>query len=208
VDGLGLNVRRIGITGGIGSGKSTAAAMMAAVGAPLVDIDAISRSLCRPGGGAMASLSAAFGPVAIDADGGLDRAFMRELVFQNRAALAKLESILHPMIRAQADIQVAAATAAGGPPVVLDIPLLAESSAWRGRLDRVLVIDCSVATQLLRVTQRPGWTRDAARRVIEQQAMREARRGVADAVIFNDELDLAELRSQVRLVWGAWAEGN
>jgi dephospho-CoA kinase len=191
----------IGLTGGIGSGKSTVASLLVAEGACLVDTDAIARALTRPGGAAMPAVAAAFGPGAVAPDGALDRAHMRQLVFQDPAAKQQLEAILHPMIGAEARRQAAAA---GERPVVFDVPLLTESSHWRTGVARVLVVDCSESTQAARVGTRPGWDEDAARRVIAQQAPRAARRAIADAVIHNDGLSLESLRQEVHTLWGRW----
>ncbi len=194
-------VGSIGLTGGIGSGKSTVAGLLVAEGACLVDTDAISRALTLPGGAAMPAVANAFGAGAVAADGALDRAFMRQLVFQDPAAKLRLEAILHPMIGAEARHQ---AEAAGGRPVVFDVPLLTESSHWRARVQRVLVVDCSEDTQAARVAARPGWDEPAARRVIAQQAPRDRRRAIADAVIHNDGLSLADLQVAVHALWRHW----
>jgi dephospho-CoA kinase len=192
---------RIGLTGGIGSGKSTVARLLVERGAALIDTDAIARSLALPGGAAIDAIRAQFGAAAIDAAGGLDRAYMRELVFTDTAAKNRLEAILHPMIGTECTRQ---ALAAEGHPLVFDVPLLAESRHWRTRVDRVLVVDCDEATQITRVMQRSGWSREAVEGVIAQQARREVRRAVADAVIFNDGLTLAELASEVGMLWDRW----
>jgi dephospho-CoA kinase len=194
-------IAAIGLTGGIGSGKSTAAACLVDCGAWLVDTDAIARALTLPGGAAIPALAAAFGADAIAADGGLDREKMRRQVFADAAAKARLEAILHPLIGAEARRR---ADAAGGRPVVFDVPLLAESSPWRARVDRILVIDCEEATQLARVAARPGWTEAAAHRVLAQQATRAARRSIADAVIHNDGLSLAQFQAELRALWALW----
>jgi len=194
-------VRSIGLTGGIGSGKSTAAAQLVDCGAVLVDTDAIARELTAPGGAALPALAAAFGAGIVGADGALDRARMRSLAFGDAPTKARLEAILHPLIGTEASRQAAAA---GARPVVFDVPLLAESSHWRARVDRVLVIDCEVATQVARVAQRPGWTEQAARRVIAQQAPRAARRAIADAVICNDQLTIEQLQAELRALWSLW----
>jgi dephospho-CoA kinase len=194
--------RRIGLTGGIGSGKSTAARALAALGAHVVDTDAIAHRLCAPGGEAIAPLREAFGDAAIGPDGAMDRAAMRERVFADPDARRRLEAVLHPLIR-----QVTEREAAAAPPgavVVFDVPLLAESPGWRDRVDRVLVIDCEAATQVRRVMARSGWTEAAVRRVIEQQATRERRRAIADAVILNEGDDPARLHDAVRSVWQDW----
>lgn len=191
----------IGLTGGIGSGKSTAARVLVDCGAHLVDTDAIARSLTLPGGAAMAALEAAFGRQALTADGALDRAAMRQRAFDDPAVKARLESILHPLIRAQTK---ARAAESGGRPVVYDVPLLTESPLWRTRVERVLVIDCDEATQIERVASRPGWDALMARRVIAQQASRETRRAIADVVVLNVGLTLAQFEDAVRAVWGRW----
>jgi len=192
---------RVGLTGGIGSGKSTVAAELARCGAALVDTDAIARSLTLPGGAAIAAIAAAFGPGLITPDGALDRARMRELAFADRGAKGRLEAILHPLIGEEARRQ---AEAAANQPVVFDVPLLTESGRWRARVHRLLVVDCSVQTQVQRVAQRPGWSEEAARSVIAQQAPRERRRAIADAVIHNDGITVETLADQVRALWGLW----
>jgi dephospho-CoA kinase len=192
---------RLGLTGGIGSGKSTVASMLVECGAVLVDTDAIARSLTASGGAALPALAGEFGPQIIRSDGALDRDRMRSLAFSDPVAKAGLEAILHPMIGAQAQAQAAAA---GPRPVVFDVPLLAESTHWRARVERVLVVDCSETTQIDRVARRSGWDEAAARRVIAQQATRAQRRAVADAVIFNDGLSLDQLAAEVRSLWPRW----
>jgi dephospho-CoA kinase len=197
----------IGLTGGIGSGKSTVAALLAAQGAHLVDTDAIARALTLPGGAAMPAIAHAFGPQAVAADGSLDRAHMRQQVFADASAKARLEAILHPLIGQHALAQAALAPipALGKTSVVVfDVPLLAESSHWRQRVQRILVVDCSEDTQVARVAQRPGWTADTARAVIAQQATRQARRAIADAVIHNDGIGLDALQQHVQQLWSLW----
>lgn len=207
MDGLGLSplplprVRTIGLTGGIGSGKSTVAQRLVACGAHLVDTDAIARALTQPGGQAMPALAAAFGPEALTADGALNREHMRRLAFADPTAKARLEAILHPLIGDEARRQAAQAV---GRPVVFDVPLLAESAHWRARVDHVLVVDCREATQIARVALRPGWDAEGAARVVAQQATRAARRAIADAVIFNDGIDLDTLDAEVRALWQHW----
>ncbi len=193
---------RIGLTGGIGSGKSTVARRFAALGALVVDTDALAHALTAPGGAALPAIAAAFGPDMIGADGAMDRARMRALVFAQPAERARLEAILHPMIGAAT--REAAAAAAPSQAVVFDVPLLTESANWRARVDRVLVVDCTPATQVARVVQRSGWAADAVERTIAQQATRAQRRAIADAVIFNDGLSLAELARAVDATWAAW----
>ena len=196
-------IRSIGLTGGIGSGKSTVARSLVGCGAVLVDTDAISRVLTLPGGGALPALAEAFGHEIIGADGALDRARMRERAFGDPSARSRLEAILHPMIGAEAQAQ---AEAACGPVVVFDVPLLVESGRWRRRVQRVLVVDCEEGTQVLRVVQRSAWAEDAVRAVVAQQATRAQRRAAADAVIVNEGLTLVELESQVRALWALWQD--
>ncbi len=194
---------RLGLTGGIGSGKSTVAALLVRHGALLVDTDAIARALTAPGGAAMPALQQAFGPACVGADGALDRAHMRQLAFGDATAKARLEGILHPLIGEQAQREAAQAA---GRVVVFDVPLLAESRHWRERVQRVLVVDCSEATQIERVARRPGWTAEAAARVVAQQAPRERRRAIADAVLHNDGVSLAALEAAVAALWQHWAK--
>jgi dephospho-CoA kinase len=195
---------RIGLTGGIGSGKSTVAQQLVALGAALVDTDAIARQLTAPAGAAMPAITAAFGPSLVAPDGALDRVAMRRLVFSTPQAKAQLEALLHPLIGEQAQRQAQAARDAGASVIVFDVPLLAESRAWRQRVDRVLVVDCLTATQVDRVSQRPGWTEDAAQAVVAQQAPRAVRRRVADAVVYNDGITREALQREVHALWAAW----
>ena len=197
-------LRRIGLTGGIGSGKSTVAAMLVACGAALIDSDAISRELTQAGGAAIEPLRQAFGADCVDAQGALDRSRMRALAFAEPAVRLRLEAVLHPLIGAET---VRRSAEAGDAVLVFDVPLLAESAHWRDGLQRILVVDCSSATQIERVTQRPGWDRAAAERVVAQQASRALRRAIADAVVFNDGIDLAALEAQVRALWRRWIGG-
>lgn len=195
-------MRRIGLTGGIGSGKSTVAAMLVAEGASLIDTDGIARSLARPHGGAMPAIAAAFGPELVTKEGGLDRDRMRALAFSDPLAKRKLESILHPLIGQECERQAEAAT---GALVVFDVPLLVESRRWRAIVDRVLVVDASEEIQMQRVVARSGWEPEAVRAVIAQQASRPLRRAAADAVIYNENLSLAQLEDEVRGLWQLWA---
>ncbi len=193
---------RIGLTGGIGSGKSTVAALLTTRGATLIDTDAIARSLTQPRGPAMDAIAAVFGESVVDARGGLDRALMRDLVFSVPAVKAQLESILHPLIGAECDRQAAAAH--GADIVVFDVPLLVESGRWRARVDRVLVIDVAESTQVGRVMARSGWTEPAVLAVMAQQASRASRRAAADAVIFNETLTLGDLGKEVETLLNCW----
>ena len=195
-------VRRIGLTGGIGSGKSTVSAALATLGATIVDTDAIARQLTLPGGAAIAAISETFGQEFIDPRGALDRARMRELAFADPDARRRLEAILHPLIGRETEAQAATA---GDRTIVFDVPLLVESGGrWRAKVDKVLVVDCPVATQIDRVVARSGWSREAVEAVISQQATRMARRAAADAIVFNDGIPVAELTRQVETLWRHW----
>jgi dephospho-CoA kinase len=197
-------IRRIGLTGGIGSGKSTVARTLVDCGAVLVDTDAIARSITLAGGAALPALVAAFGPQIVGADGALDRDRMRALVFADPAAKRRLEAIVHPLIGEEAMRQ---AEAAGERCIVFDVPLLAESRHWRTRVERIVVVDCSEATQVRRVVARSGWSEDAVRAVIAQQSPRAARRAIADAVIANEGLALDALQAETRALWTLWNNG-
>ena len=197
-----MAIRRIGLTGGIGSGKSTVAGYWVALGAHLIDTDALARALTLPGGAAIALLREAFGSEVIDASGALDRERMRALVFADATAKQRLEGILHPLIGTEA-LRLAAESRAAA--IVFDVPLMAEASVWRARCDRIAVVDCSEATQVERVMQRSGWDADEVRRVIEQQTPRSARRSIADAVIDNDgPRTLQNLRIAAHALWALW----
>jgi dephospho-CoA kinase len=192
---------RVGLTGGIGSGKSTVANFLREAGATIVDTDAISRGLTLAGGEAMPAITQEFGADFVTADGALNRERMRALAFSDAAAKRRLEAILHPLITVQA---LAQADAAEARLIVFDVPLLVESGRWRARLARVLVIDCSCQTQMQRVLQRPGWTRERVEGALAAQTTRRARRAAADAVLLNDDLPLKELRNEVMALAARW----
>ncbi len=195
---------QIGLTGGIGSGKSTVAAMLAERGAAIVDADAISRSVTAAGGSALSAVAAAFGASLIGADGALDRAAMRELVYRDAGARQRLEAIIHPLVGQETERQAQQAVDAGRPMIVFDVPLLVESGArWRARVDRVLVVDCDPATQVERVMARNQLPRAQVERILQAQATRAQRLGAADAVLFNGAgVTLAGLRAHVD-TWAA-----
>ena len=173
---------RIGLTGGIGSGKSRVADLLGQWGAAIIDTDVIAHALTAPGGAAMPALEQAFGPQVRRADGAMDRDWMRERVFADTAVRQQLEGILHPLIGAQAE---AAAAAARGRYVVFVVPLLVESGRWAGRVDRVCVVDCDPETQSARVQARSGLTTATIQRIMAAQVARAARLAAADDVIVN-----------------------
>ena len=189
---------RVGLTGGIGSGKSTVAALLVQRGAELIDTDAIARSLTLAGGAAIKPIRESFGAEFIDPGGALDRTRMRDAAFADVGVRRRLEAILHPRIGAEVERRVLASTA---PLTVLDIPLLVESGRWRDRVDRVWVVDCSEEAQVARVMARSGWDEGAVRAVLAQQATRPARRAAADAVIHNEGIALDALAREVDALW-------
>ncbi len=191
-------VTRLGLTGGIGSGKSTVAHMLAGHGAAVIDADAISRELTAAGGQAMPAILQAFGAGFISAEGALDRHRMRALAFSDPSARRRLEQIIHPLVGLETRRRAQAAIDAGSRCVMFDIPLLVESSHWRPQLDAVLVLDCSPQTQVERVMQRNGLPKSEVEAIVAQQASRRQRLLAADHVICNDGLSLSELDRLVR----------
>lgn len=175
----------VGLTGGIGSGKSAVADLFAALGAAVVDTDAIAHSLTGPDGAAMPTIQAEFGDRVASADGALDRAAMRGIVFADPSARKRLEAILHPMIRAESEQQVATG-AVLAPYVILMVPLLIESGDYRKRVDRIAVVDCAEATQISRVMSRNNLPKDEVERILAAQATRAERLAAADDIIDND----------------------
>jgi len=190
---------RIGLTGGIGSGKSTVAGMLAQLGAAVIDADALSRSLTAAGGRAIDAIRMQFGSAMIGADGAMDRQAMRQRVFSDPQARLQLEAIIHPLVGQLTREQAQAAVQAGHRCLVHDVPLLVESGArWRSQVDRVLVVDCDSATQRERVVARSGLAPQEVDRIIAQQATRLQRLRCADLVICNQGLTLEALQQQVR----------
>lgn len=173
----------VGLTGGIGSGKSTVARLFAARGAAVVDTDEIAHALTAPGGAAIPAIRERFGAGVVAPSGALDRQAMRRLVFADPASRQALEAILHPRIRDEADRLVAAAAS---PYALLAIPLLVETGSYRDRLQRVLVVDCAESTQVARVMARNGLTEDEVRGILAAQASRAQRLAAADDVVVND----------------------
>lgn len=173
---------RIGLTGGIGSGKSTVAEMFSSHGVPVIDTDVIARELTAPGGDALADIRSAFGASVMQPDGSLDRAALRHLVFSDTSARRRLEAILHPRIRARVEQSLSVLRA---PYALVVIPLLVETAAYGDALGRVLVVDCPEALQVERVMARSGFSRDEVAAILAAQASRAARLATADDVIEN-----------------------
>jgi dephospho-CoA kinase len=184
----------VGVTGGIGSGKSTVAELFHTLGAALVDTDAIAHELTLPGQPAVMQIAEHFGEAFVTADGSLDRAALRAKVFSDVAARRELEDLLHPMIRREVDTRVSEAR---GPYVLLLIPLLVETGGYAKAVDRVLVVDCDEDLQVQRTMRRSGLTEDEVRAIIRSQASRAERLALADDVIHNNG-GLAELAPQVQ----------
>jgi len=198
-----VKLRVIGLTGGIGSGKSTVAHTLVQLGAHLIDTDAISRALTAPGGAAIEAIAQAFGPGMIDATGAMDRNAMRTLAFSQPEALKQLEGILHPLIGQVSNAQ--AALARPDQRIIFDVPLLVESGRrWRDIVDRIVVVDCLPETQIQRVMARSGWTREAVQAVLAKQASREQKLAAANDVLHNEGVSLDELRQQVLSLWDLW----
>jgi dephospho-CoA kinase len=185
-------IARVGLTGGIGSGKSTAAAILAGLGASVVDADEVSRELTAAGGAALPALREAFGERLVPAGGALERAAMRALAFSDPAARARLEAILHPMIREASAERLAAAT---GPYCLFVVPLLFESGSWAGRLDRVVVVDLAEELQVSRAAGRSGLAPAEVRAIMAAQWPRWRRLQAADDVLWNGG-DRESLRAQ------------
>jgi dephospho-CoA kinase len=181
-----MKLPRIGLTGGIGSGKTRVADLFAGHGAALVDTDVIAHEVTAPGGTAIEPLVAAFGAECLTREGAMDRDRMRTLVFSNDAARRTLEGIVHPLIRAACMARAEHfEQMAVHPYIIFVIPLLVEGERWRHTLDRIVVVDCPVETQIARVMHRNGFTRAQVEAIIARQATREARLAVADDVIDN-----------------------
>ncbi len=195
----GRRIPRIALTGGIASGKSTVARLFETLGARLIDTDQIARELVLPGAPALQAIRQRFGDKILAADGTLDRAALRAHVFQDSTARADLEAILHPRIREETDARSARL---GGPYQLIAVPLLVETGT-HGRYDRVLVVDCEPARQLLRLMQRDGIDAAAAQRILDAQATRAQRLAIADDVIVNDG-QVAHLASQVEKLHRAY----
>ncbi len=190
-------VCRLGLTGGIGSGKSTVAQLLKLRGAAVIDADAIARSVTQAGGAALGPIAAAFGSHLIAGDGAMDREAMRALAYADADAKRRLEAIVHPLVQQQMEQQATDAARAGSHCLVFDIPLLVESGRWRSQMDRVMVIDCLASTQIDRVSARSALSRDTVQKIMASQASRARRLQAADFVLFNQDLSLDELRGEV-----------
>ena len=190
---------RLGLTGGIGSGKTTVAAMLLARGAVIIDADAISRATTVADGAAIEAIRQTFGPEYVDQQGALDRERMRQATFADPQVRARLEAIIHPLVGEESARRESAAQASETACVVFDIPLLVESGKWRRKVDAVLVVDCTAALQTERVMARSGLARAAVEQIIASQASRGQRLAAADIVLFNAGITLAELEALVTL---------
>jgi dephospho-CoA kinase len=195
-----MHPTRLGLTGGIGSGKSTVALMLQQLVAAVIDADALSKQVTGPGGVAMPLIEKAFGSNMVASDGSLNRNMMRQLILSDPQAKTKLEAIVHPAVGQAIADQQSTAIVTGKKLIVLDIPLLVESGHWRAQLDHVVVIDCSQATQMQRVLARhssQGWTEQQVQNIMSLQATRAQRLAAADTVIYNDGIDLQTLHTHV-----------
>jgi dephospho-CoA kinase len=189
---------RIGLTGGIGSGKSTVAGFLARRGAAIIDADAISRSLTAPGGRAMAAIASTFGESMLGSDGAMNRQAMRERIFRDPQAKRQLEQIIHPLVSQITAEQAQAAVQSGHRVLVFDVPLLVESGErWRKQVDRVMVVDCDTETQTQRVMARSGLSAGEVNRIVAQQASRAQRLACADWVVVNQGLSFDDLDSLI-----------
>ena len=189
---------RIGLTGGIGSGKSTVSQMLQTRGAAVIDADAIARSLTAPQGAAMPAIAYTFGAAFVTAEGALNREHMRAHIFSKPQAKQALEAIIHPLVAQETQREAQVAIANGHHTLVFDVPLLVEAGArWRAQVDRILVIDCLEETQIQRVMARNGLSREDIQSIIVAQASRPQRLAAADWVICNDAITLEALREYV-----------
>ena len=191
---------RLGLTGGIGSGKSTVAKLLEQHGAVLVDADAISRQVTATGGKAIKLIANTLGDQYITSDGALDRTLMRRASFSDKAIRAKLEGIIHPLVGEESARLASEAARTNAKCIVFDIPLLVESRTWRQRVDRVLVVDCVAEIQIQRVMARSGVAREDVMKIIESQATRIVRLRAADLVIFNAAPGLQQIASEVQQI--------
>lgn len=193
-------VWRLGLTGGIGSGKSTVAQFLVQRGAALIDADAHAHQATARGGMALNPIADALGARALTPEGELDRAWLRELVYNDPQARQQLEAIVHPIVHHSMELQANALIAQDAQCLLFDIPLLSANSRWRPALDRIVVVDCNAATQIQRVQARNGWDMLTIEKIMAAQPSRKDRLGLADAVIFNDGISLAQLDTHVQQI--------
>ena len=191
---------RVGLTGGIGSGKSTVGRLLVGLGAGLVDADAISRQLTAAGGLAMPAIAATFGSDFVDTSGALERDRMRQLVHSEPSARQRLAASIHPLVGQETRRQATLFAEQACPCIVFDIPLLVESAHWQRDLDLVLVIDCTVEVQISRVMARNQFSRADVEKIIASQASRRLRLTAADCVIFNVGLSLDQLAAELQQI--------
>jgi dephospho-CoA kinase len=189
---------RLGLTGGIGSGKSTVSGMLGYMGAATIDADAISKSVTASGGTAIAAIETAFGSAMLNSEGALDREKMRKLIYSDPNAKARLEAIIHPLVGQAISEQAKRAESISAACIVFDIPLLVESKHWRASLDRILVVDCTEETQISRVMSRNSLADAEVRTILVSQARRPQRLAAADIVLFNDGIAITDLEHLVR----------
>ncbi len=195
-----LRAVKVGLTGGIGSGKSTVARILQDLGASVVDADAISKAVTEVNGIALPQIMSTFGPDLVSITGVLDRDRLRDIVFQNSSAKKELEAILHPHIRREMLAKASLAAAQNSACIVFDIPLLVESGSWRNVADTIIVVDCSNETQQARVMERNGLAPDTIQRVIASQASRIVRLRASDIVLHNDDISLDQLTQNVQSI--------
>ena len=195
-----LRAVKVGLTGGIGSGKSTVACILQDLGASVVDADAISKAVTEVNGIALPQIMSTFGPDLVSITGVLDRDRLRDIVFQNSSAKKELEAILHPHIRREMLAKASLAAAQNSACIVFDIPLLVESGSWRNVADTIIVVDCSNETQQSRVMERNGLAPDTIQRVIASQASRIVRLRASDIVLHNDGISLDQLTQNVQSI--------
>ena len=194
---LKLHLPLIGLTGGIGSGKTAVSNILAQLGAGVIDTDLIAHQITAPGGSAISPLQAYFGADFIDSNGALDRRKMRSLVFQNLEAKKALEAITHPLIKEETIKQANQLAKAGLPYLVFVVPLLIESGTWKGQIDHLIVVDCPEALQIERVMQRSNLSKIEVEGILKAQATRQERLALADTVIENQG-KLADLQTAAK----------
>jgi dephospho-CoA kinase len=194
----------VGLTGGIGSGKSTVSELFAESGVPVIDTDVIAHALTAAEGAAMPEILTTFGSSFMQPDGALNRAQMRSCVYNDPASKATLEAIMHPLIRSEAE-KIAQAVDPTAPYLLYVVPLLLETGAWKDTIDKILVVDCSEALQIARVTARSAMSKDQVLKIMGAQATRAQRLAAADDVILN-EGERSQLRANVARLHAKYCE--